>query len=290
MGHPSEYWIKSELAKEWNSDDPSFTVELANLKLKGYGLPRIADTAFSLLRAEFNPPDNFSLRSRSSLSFLRREKIATLVSPTNGTKRMVDELWRGSKLLLRSLHLLLIGGVDDTLIARKLGERFNTGSEPFTSSMIAAYRHYFWNVDACTHKEWEAHLHECKGRDAGNYIAALYAGPEQAMFRAGFSPKVDGSTLLKETQRQLYYSMQLLRFEPMDRSTINMLSTLSGRIVAVDEAMRSGGGSLQEILDKFRSIVLKRNRNTSISISELVSELEGSYSEDGKETKENGNT
>ena len=251
MGHPSEYFLRFTLAQGWGDDDADSTHAALNETLKAFGLVQLLEEQYNRLMATFNPPEGFRFHSsKNSVTkkFMGDEKISALWKAGKVERRVINELIDGHSMIKQDLHLLLMGGLPRDVIADKLNTKYRLSPE-ITQGMVDMYYHYFWNVGNVTSDEWEKLLAGNRQRDA--FMAALYCGEQQSLYRAGFSPRVDGNRAMKEAFRQAYFRLEALRFEPDTKSTIDSYSKLTARMMGLHEVLYAQGSGLQDQLKQF---------------------------------------
>lgn len=289
MGHPSEYFIKYSLAQAWADADESVTSSTINDSLKLFGLPYLPDKDYDRIKALFTPPEGFRFyneRHAETERFMKEEKIFTLWKPTSEDQRVVSELLSGSPLVKHDLHILLMGRLPHEIVAQKLNVKYKI-NPALTSRMIDTYYHYFWNVSNASHEEWSELLGGHYASDA--LWASLLCGEQQALYRAGFSPAVDGSRALKEAFRQAYFRLEYLRHQPDSKNTQSSYSTLTAKIINLYELLYAQGGGLQEQLKQFRQIMMKHNDPDIPAIDTIIDKVAGgSYSGDGEAENSRG--
>lgn len=296
MGHPSEYFIKYSLANAWGDDDSTITASSLNDSMKAFGLPFLSDSEYGRIRGGFSPPVGFRFHTpnhRETIEFMRQERIYTLWQPTEDDQRVISELVSGNMLIKHDLHILLMGRLPHEIIAQKLNTKYRLMPE-LSSRMVDTYHHYFWNVGNTTHAQWNDLLQGNPALDA--LLAALYCGEQQALYRAGFSPSVDGGRALKEAFRQAYFRLEYLRHLPDSKNVMATFSALSARMLGLYELLYAEGGGLHEQLKMFRQIMMKHKDPDIKAIDTIIDKVAGgSYSGDGagngrtkKDEKEEG--
>lgn len=282
MGHPSEYFIKFTLAANWGEDNLESSHVALSKSLTAFDLPPITEMQYDWILTHFRPPDGFKFHSKKHQAtdeFMKSEKISTLWNPTKEDKRAMDELVDGNRLVKFGLHILLMGGIPHGVIAKKLNSKYRMNPH-LTSRMIDTYAHYFWNVTNTSHQEWEYLLMGNASQSA--LIASLYCGDQQALYRAGFNPRLDGTRAMKEAYRQAYFRMEALRFHMDSKLTTDAYSKLTARLMGIHEVLYSQGSGLQDQLRQFRQIMMAHKDPDIKAVDKIINKLEGgSYSEDG---------
>jgi hypothetical protein len=283
MPHPSTYYLKFLLAKSYKEETDESS-ETLNDTLLAYGLPSLAEHDYNLLREAFKPPKSFRFNNkkhRETAVFLKKEKVYTLWSPKTDDKRVLSEIVDGHRLLKLDIHILLMGQIPNNIIADKVNKKYRV-VKPLTERMIATYAHYFWNVRMTSQKEWEDTLRGSPHYDA--LMSSLYCGDQQALYRAGFSPQVDGKRTLNEAMRQVHFRIQALRHQPDSKATIDTFSKLSARAMNLYNVLYSEGVGLTDQLREFRSVLMKHKDPDVKKIDDLIDKIKGgSYSGDGED-------
>lgn len=286
MGHPSEYYVRYSLAQVWGADEADTTMVTLNTELKSFGLLQLTEDQYDHIRATFNPPDGFRFNNKKhkeSKDWMTQEALHAFWTPKADDKRVLDELVDGHQLVKHDLHILLMGNIPHEVIVSKLNTKYRL-NPGLTVRMIATYTHFFWNVKHCGHAEWDELLTGKPYKDS--YLAALYCGEQQALYRAGFSPRVDGNRALKESYRQAFFRLEALRFQPDSKATTDAYAKLTARLLGVHDVLYSAGSGLQDQLKQFRQLMMKHDDPNIQAIDEVI-EAVGSYSDNGEsETEE----
>jgi hypothetical protein len=286
VGHPANYFIRYTLAQRWGDTEVDVTCASINETLKAFGLLALPEPEYNRIRTDFKPPVGFrfnNVKHKETREFMTAEKLTTLWQPTPEDGRVIDELIDGHRKLTLDLQLLLTGDLPHDIIAKKLSEKYRL-KPVVTERMISMYYHYFWNVTLCTPLEFNALLEGNPTKDA--FMSSLYCGEQQALYRAGFSPKVDGNRALKEAYRQAFFRLEALRFKPDTKDTTSSYSVLTTRMLGLHEVLYSGGTGLQDQLKEFRSIMMKTKDPVVKSITDVIDKLAGgSYTGDGSDEK-----
>jgi hypothetical protein len=285
MAHPSEYYIKFLLAKSWGDEENQVTLESLNATLQIYDLPFLQEQYYDHLMLKFQPPTGFRFHSKkneATREFMKDEGITTLWEPRKDDKRvMVDIVDGDNQLAKHTVQLLLMGDVPAEVIADKTNTKFHI-NPAFTARMVETYRHFFWNVNKATFGEWETHLEGHRFRDA--YLACLHCGDQQALFRAGFRPKVDSRTALADAQRDVYFRLRNLFWKPDDKFIFDTLTRLSGRLSQLHELMKGEGAGAEDQLKKFKAVLMEHTKMDTKTVDDIVDRVRGgSISGDGSE-------
>lgn len=287
IGHPSEYFLRYTLAQAWGDDDQDVTQTSLDETLDAFGLPKLTEKSYDRLRATFNPPEGFRFHNhkhKETRDWMKDQKIFTLWKPESDDRRVIPEIVDGHMLVKHDIHLLLLGFIPHGIIAEKVSTKYRL-NPVFTERMISTYYHYFWNVSRATYEQWEGLLEGKRYKDS--FMAALMCGEQQALYRAGFSPRVDGNRAMKEAYRQAFFRMEALRFQPDTKSTFNAYAQLTARMVSVHDILYAQGSGLQDQLKQFRQVMMKHKDPDVAAIDRIIDKMEGgSYSGDGSAEEE----
>jgi len=283
MSHPSEFFVRFALAQAWGEgENAPTTQEALNKTLRSFGLLGLLEHHYDFIMGSFEPPTEFrfhSQRHAATKEFMESEKLVTLWKADKDAKRVLDELVDGHMLVKQDLHLLLMGRLPHEVITDKLNRKYRL-HPGLTQEMVSIYAHYFWNVERASHDEWEELLAGRTYRDA--FMAALYCGEQQALYRAGFSPRVDGNRAMKEVYRQAYFKIEALRHKADTRANVTDFSALASKLTKVHEILYSQGTGLQDQLKEFRQIMMQHKDPDVAAVDTVINKLEGgSYSGDG---------
>ena len=284
VGHPSEYFLQFTLAQAWGDDDQDVTQASLNETLAAYGLLEISEPSYNRMKATFEPPEGFRFhnhRHKETRDWMKDQKISTLWQPVKDDRRVLPEIVDGNMLVKHDIHILLMGFIPHAVIAEKVSTKYRL-NPVFTERMISMYSHYFWNVSRATYEQWETLLDGKKYKDS--YMASLMCGEQQALYRAGFSPRVDGTRGLKEAYRQAFFRLEALRYHPDTKTTMSSYSQLTARMVSVHDILYAQGSGLQDQLKQFRTIMMKHKDPDVKALDTVIDKLNGgSYSGDGSE-------
>ena len=285
MRHPSEYYVRYLLAKGYANGSESY--KTVQVTLQNYGLLEISQEAFDCIRDQFSPPAAFFFQNKrhpATAEFMREQKIYALWAP-HAEERAAVELIR-LPLVREVIQVLLMGRIAPTDIAIRISGRFK---QEVTARTIQTYAHYFWNVDLCGIQEWSTHLHGHPMRDS--YLSALVGSPNQALYRAGFSPKINGKQALAELHRGLALRIEATRRFPDTRDTALMLAALTKAFLDVHTALHGEGAGMEEMMKEFLKFKMQRpqgepgkKRADVIPIRDLAKN--GNFSGSGKKEPE----
>lgn len=220
---------------------------------------------------------------KKTVAFMKKEGLYDLWSIAEEDKGLFTIL--RSHLVADTVKILLMGGVPHDEIASRVFKKFIVA---ISDNSVSLFARYFWDVLGPSMAEWQFYLEGDPRRD--HFVASLSGSPAQALYRAGFNPKVDRKRLLTAVQREVYFRIEAARNMPDDVHTATIIAKLSAQAVAVTEALDGAGAGLEDILRKFREFKMQLDKVDAPPISMLAGG--GSYSGSGsmnQELKENKN-
>ena len=282
--HPSAAYIRFILARQWGEEAAASSLSVTE-ELLSMGLLPIVDKAFDRIRAHFNPPEGFKFMNRkqpASVRFMKLQGLHAMWVADEDVKRAVNELV-GQKLVTDKIHILLMGDLPSEVIAEKITKKFRINPD-ITPKMIEAYRHFFWNRLAWGMDEWTEALHTRTSSDA--LLSSLQCGPQQALFRAGFSPKYDPKQALRDLHRQMAFRIQYLGFAGDTKNTVQLLCQLSREERALYERLYGEGSGLLEQAKEVRRFLMEHRTPNVKDLDKLIEEQGGSRSNDGGEVRQ----
>jgi hypothetical protein len=286
MSHPSTYYIKYLVAKGWPNGENPVTI---NQSLEDLGLLKISDEEFDRIAASLSPPKGFVPQNPShqpTMKFMRAEKIFSIWQPSKDDKDVLDLFLVPQ--VKETIQILLMGRLPAEEIAIRVDKKY---SRETSVKLIEAFSHYFWNVKLASLQEWNELLYRHSLRD--HYLAALWGSRNQALFRAGFSPQIDGKKALREAHRNIAMRLEASRMLPDTKDTTAILGRLSKELVMVHMALFGEGAGLEESMRDLKKFKMERNEeNNVVSIHSLAPK--GNFSGSGvtrkEEEKKDGST
>lgn len=283
MLHPSAYYVKYLLVTMWElNQEPEMETAVINDTLRQFGLPDVLMPTVQRIGEGLLVPEDFLLDDPThepSAEFMRKEKLSTIWNPTDDMNRTLLEVV-GNRRITYTIHLLLMGDVPHNIIAQKVSTKFRLRNA-LTAGMIDCYAHYFWKASCMSESEWASFLALHPQQD--QLMASLLCGEQQALFRAGFSPKYDYKQASRDTHRQISFRIQHLGHLPDDKHTIGLLLRLSREQRSLYDLLYGEGGSLEEQMKEIRRFMMQ-HKNPGVSpLEDLVGE-NGSHSEDGEDS------
>jgi len=285
MGHPSQQYLRYLLAEAWGDETKVLTLESVNEILRHYSLLRIGEQDFERLRGEFSPPEDFKFsnhRSPATVAFMKDEKIFSLWSTAPEMCRVLKELL-GHKLVSETVQILLQGDVPSDVIASLVSKRYRLNPS-LTYGMVDMYRHYFWDRAAWSHKEWEFAMSDDWMGD--RFLAPLYGGDQQALYRAGFNPKYDPKQALRDSHRQVTFRIQYLQSRGDSKNITDLLTKLMREERALYDRLYGEGGEMASQQQTVKHFALEHRDPGVRRLDDFVEKGGGTYSGDGNDERD----
>ena len=281
--HPSKNYVKYIFLRELAQDEGEVTLDKLNYYLGELGLPKFSsnDTAIPQYIAEEvnaamgpSPLQFYNKKHKPTRLFMRQQKLF--------------DLWVGSDdmeeaktifalpAVKEAIQLMFTGRLQPPDIASRLPRKFGVTYSP---RALALYAHYFWDVSSVSSDSLGDLLFHSPSKH--HYMACYFGSRDQALWRAGFSPKVDPSRALNEAHRSLYFRIEATRTMADTVETSRILTMLTKELVAVHQAINGEGAGVEEQVTKLRKSVHMVTEPTNvIPINRLAAN--GNFSGSGK--------
>lgn len=272
--HPAHYYIKFMLITEGENEE---NVDTVNQTLKAFNLPKVEESDYERIRASLRFPKTLAIgnrKHRPTIRFMRQEQVYSMW--------MMGEAEKGALELLRyplvkeTAQLLLMGRMQSDEVVQWVDKKFLT---KYDSKAIDSFRHYFWNSQLVSLEEWGFLLWGHPMRD--HYLASFWGSRKQALYRAGFTPKVDGQMALKEAQRSIYMRLEATRMMSDTKDTARIIATLSKELVSVHMVLYGEGAGAEDAMKKLRQVRLQKSDAKVLPLRALAPG--GNHSGSGKD-------
>ena len=263
MAHPCHYYVKFMILQGWPEEE---TVDTVNLTLRSFGLPEIADTEFEQIRLALEPPKSFNPMSKThkvTVQYLKEEKVFSLWQGKKEDLAAVEII--NLPQVRETIQLLLLGRFTQKEIRLRLQKKYK---KSFTEQAISVFRHYFWNSDLMGLHDIRTLMFSHPMRDP--FIASMYGSQNQALFRAGFNPQIDGRAALKEAHRSLAMRVEATRMMPDNKDTSRILSALTKELVSVHNALHGEGAGVEDMMKELQRFIMERNAPNVVPIHKLA--------------------
>ena len=273
MPHPAYYYVKYIILADW----PEATLESVNETFTGFGFPEFSEEDFTSIMDGLNPPKAFYPQSKShraTINYLKKEEVHVLWAWKKDAQEAVDIL--GLPQVRETVQILLTGRVEVEEISQRIYAKYR---KLFSPKAISIYQHYFWKSELLGMQDLRLLLWTHPQRDA--YIQSMMGSKNQVLFRAGFSPKIDGRKALREAHRNIAMRIEATRILPDTKDTARMLATLSKELVGVHNALYGEGAGVEDMMRELQRFVMERKAPNVIPINKLAPT--GNYSHSGSE-------
>jgi len=270
--HPSRYFIKYLLVAQEDISQASI-----NSTLELHGMAEVDVKELGRIRQDLGDFPSWlrvwDRKDKKTNAWLRKHRIHSLVHPDRATHEMKEQILPDQKLR-RHVESLLLGRVGEREMSfrlKKLGYRLSDVA-------ISEYRHYFWNTFLLGINDWAEYFEKDESKQGTGrtaigqhiYSAALYAGPEVALYRAGIRKEIDSKVILLDVQRELYHTFLEIKALPLSAKKVEMLSTVSRGLARIDERVQSGDTALLDVLKKFEKFRVLHDTKALPSLMDLA--------------------
>jgi hypothetical protein len=260
MKQPNEYWLKYMLM------------------FSEMSLEQIAETA--VMYEMLEPPEGYLSSLRDKLLETRPERFRMDFGPTRAwvRRQRIMSLAKEEKYAVQGRNLL--GDtrarpiIEALLLANMLpadvaiSVKTLTGKE-VSKRAIDMFRHYFWNADLLSTKQWHEYFRE---HPNGKVLKSCYArGPEFALWKMGHRPELEQ----KAVMRGLFNEATMRFFEttsmPNTKDTALTAKLWAENIFRATEELNKTGDAVQQVIDGLRDIAIKLGKRDVSSIQDLPS-------------------
>jgi hypothetical protein len=213
----------------------------------------------------------------SSAEFMRDQGIYEMWAPTASDKRLFDML--SLKPVVDTVKLLIMGRVNVVEIPDWVRQKHKVDIDPET---LRLFKHYFWDTDIASYDEWSVYLRSSASK---HHLLSAYAGsPAQALYRAGFNPRIDGKRALNDVQRSIHFRLEATRSMPDNAETASIISRLAKELASIHQVLYGEGAGLEEVLRKFQQLRMANKDPGVVDIRKLAPH--GNFSNSGVKDKE----
>jgi hypothetical protein len=132
---------------------------------------------------------------------------------------------------------------------------------------IDLYRHYFWNRDLLSTREWLEYLEDY---DDGKMLTACYSqGGEYALWKLGHRVKLPKEEVLNSVFHES--AMRFFETSQFDntRDTAMTAKLWAENLFKANEELEKGGDAVKQVLDNLKDIAIKLGKRDITSIDDL---------------------
>jgi len=275
MSHPSTYYIKFLIVRAVARHE-EIDARKVNRVLGEYDLLNVSDFEYEDILHRIKVPKDIQFRDfehERTVEYMKMQGIYEIWNPTPAQAEVFRILRQG--MVADTVKILLMGRLPSAEISQLVAQKHDFDATPVA---IETFASFFWNVSLTGYSEWELLL---RGRHMrGHMLACLYGSKDQARYRAGFNPKVEGKRSLKDLHRTVHFRVEATRFMQDNEDMANIVSKLSKELVSVHQAIYGEGAGLEDVLREFKAFMMKTREPNIKPLRELAPE--GNYSGSGK--------
>jgi hypothetical protein len=257
--HPNENWLRYMLAV--SGSDQKQLAEVCQL----YGFPTPAKAYVASLVKTLNStkPTPFDTANSRCKTWLRRQRIMSIASEEPDVMLARDCLgdWR-----VRAV-------IETLLIANVVTEEVQNYclvicGKKLTKRVIEFYRHYFWNTQLMSPKDWYAYLDLLDPPDRDRLASSRTHGGEYALWRLGYRAAMDKGDIVNMVLHEATMRFMETSAMPNNKDTATTAKTWSDQVFrAIEEQEKAG--EVQHALKELKHIAIRLAREDIKGIEEL---------------------
>lgn len=243
-----------------------------------YNIPSVSEGELSLIAERVHAPRYLQFGNphhTATADYMKKAGVYSAWRPAPGERELFYSLLK-LNMVKDLIKILLMGRVSPLEISSRVSKKFKVD---IPVPAVELFHYYFWNVPIVSHNEWREHLRGDFLKD--HMMSALDGSPGQALYRAGFNPKIDGDITLKDLQRTIHYRLEATRMMGDNSETASIISRLSKELVAVHQILYGEGAGLEDTLKKFREFKMELKNSNVQDIRVLAPH--GNFSNSGTE-------
>jgi len=258
MKQPNEYWLKYMLLFSGLSQEQ--IAESACM----FGMP---DPSVSYLgsladKLQETKPPRFDIANSASKAWVRRQRIMSMAVGQKYALQAREIL--GDTKIRPIVETLIISDASLEDISKYTQEL--TGTK-LPKKSIDMYRHYFWNRQLLSSKEWLDFLDTYPN---GDILKKCYKqGLEYALWRIGYRVELSQQDVL----RGVFHESAMRFFEtsssPNNRDTAMTAKMWAENIFKATEELNRTGDEVRQVLDELKNVAIKLGKRDISSIEDL---------------------
>lgn len=254
MAHPSHRYLKYLLLKAQVTGTPIEWKEVCSLLERIHILSIAEDKFKDMAVMTAKPPRGLRFHSpqhKVTAEFMKKHDVYELWNPPISMADVLRMLGSNAQAV-ETTQVLIAGRLESAEISEKLLKKHHL---KVSAEAVDMLRKFFWDVEATSYSEWEILL---RGRSMrSSILASLHSSPDQARYRAGFQPKVEGKKTLREALRGVYFRLEATRYMPDNEEVVGMLTRLTKELGNIFTVLYGDGAGLDDILKELRVISMK---------------------------------
>lgn len=264
MRHPAENYIKFLIIS-----NPNMTNEQILADLLDWSFLAPDPLYLPALRARIpQPPANFQPTNRLhrvTAQYLRDQGVYEAFFPNDAFNDALELLAGPEKRLL--VEQIVLARLDLKQAAMRVNQSRNMH---LTEEALAAYRHYFWNVDLLTFDDWGRYLY---GRSAlyEKYMALLQASVKLAYHHLRIDQQIESKNMIRDIMELAYFTAMEVGQRPGTGMEKVKAIALMGKLVNECHASLSTSDmALKDVLGQFENFRMQHPQALPPAISELA--------------------
>jgi len=258
MKQPNEYWLKYMLL--FSGLNQGQIAAAACM----YRMPEPSSEYLRGINAKLREtkPARFDITNSPTKAWVRRQRIMSMATEQRHALRARDLL--GDTKIRPLLEALILSDASLEDISSYILE---IGGQKVAQKTIDMYRHYFWNRELLSGREWFAYLDKYPD---GKMLQQCYKqGIEYALWRTGY--RVDLPQ--KDVIRSVFHESAMRFFEttasPNNRDTAMTAKMWAENIFKATEELNRTGDEVQQVLEELRSVAIKLGKRDITSLESL---------------------
>lgn len=252
MAHPSQKYITFLYIKS-RIVNTKGTPSRINEELRSVHALSIDPDDFELLIRDIYVPvglQYFNYRHHATAEFMKSQGLYEVWNPAVGGAELFHLLNHAQAT--ETAQILLMGRIHPKEVVDKLYRKHRLS---VTTEAIELFKRVLWDVDATSYSEWHRLLKTAPLRTS--FLACLHGSPDQARFRAGFQPMIEGKKTLKDAYRTIHFMIEGLRGRPDSKEAASMIAMLSKELAGLYNAIYGDGAGLEDVLREFKAFMLQ---------------------------------
>lgn len=258
MRHPAEYWLKYMLMfSDLSNAQISETAEM-------YGMVSPTADYLNALRGTLmeTRPTPFRMDFAPSRNWVRRQRILSMARGDEHAANAREIL--GNTKCRRVLETLLLANMGVEEASNFVLEITGVSVHKKTVDM---YRHYFWNRDLLSTKEWLDYLEDYED---GKMLSSCYSqGGEYALWKLGHRVQLPKEEVLNSVFHES--AMRFFETSQFDntRDTAMTAKLWAESLFKANEELEKSGDAVKQVLDNLKDIAIKLGKRDITSIDDL---------------------
>ena len=258
MRHPSEYWLKYMLM--FSDLSTAQIVETARM----YGMVPPTSEYLNSLRGTLmeTRPSPFRMDFAPSRNWVRRQRFLSMAREDEHARNARELL--GDTKARRAIEALLLANMELEDVQEYVLKITGVSVHKKTLDL---YRHYFWNRDLLSTREWFNYLQDYED---GRMLSSCYSqGGEYALWKLGHRVKLPKEEVLNSVFHES--AMRFFETSQFDntRDTAMTAKLWAESLFKANEELDKSGDAVKQVLDNLKDIAIKLGKRDITSIDDL---------------------